>query len=83
MLRHGQGFLQPNDLLLEKRLPEMKYKCQLCDREIDDFVAIAHIKAEEYLIDLIRRDHPEWKEDKKTCHKCIDYYHRLVRESEI
>lgn len=35
----------------------MKYKCQVCGREIDDYVSIAHIKAEEYLIDLIRRDH--------------------------
>lgn len=61
----------------------MKYKCQLCDREIDDFASIAHIKAEEYLIDLIKKDHPEWTLDDKTCHKCIDYYRKLVKETEI
>ncbi len=61
----------------------MKYKCQLCDREIDDFASIAHAKAEEYLIELIRRDHPEWKEHEKTCHKCIEYYRKLVKETEI
>jgi len=60
-----------------------KYRCQICDREIDDFASIAHIKAEEYIINLIRRDHPEWKEKDKTCHKCIEYYRKLVRENEI
>ncbi|MFH1128314.1 MAG: hypothetical protein V1699_02760 [Candidatus Omnitrophota bacterium] len=61
----------------------MKYKCQICEREIDDFASLSHIKTEEYLLDLIRRDHPEWKETKQTCHKCIDYYRKLVKDAEI
>lgn len=61
----------------------MKYKCQICNRDIDDFVGIAHIKAEEYLLGLIRKDHPEWKEDEKTCHKCVEYYRKLINEAEI
>jgi len=61
----------------------MKYKCQICGREIDEFASIAHIKAEEYLMELIRRDHPEWKLDKDTCHKCVDYYRKLVKDAEI
>lgn len=61
----------------------MKYRCQICDRDIDDFASISHIKAEEYLIDLIRKNHPEWKEDDKTCHKCIEYYRKLVKQAEI
>ena len=61
----------------------MKYKCQICNREIDDFASLAHIKAEEYIIELIHRDHPEWKEDSKTCHKCIEYYRKLIKETEI
>lgn len=61
----------------------MKYRCQICERDIDDFVSIAHIKAEEYLIELIRKSHPEWKADKKTCLKCIDYYRKLVKDAEI
>lgn len=32
----------------------MKYHCQICNRDIDDFASLAHIKAEEYLLDLIR-----------------------------
>jgi hypothetical protein len=61
----------------------MKYRCQVCDRDIDEFASIAHIKAEEYLIDLIRKDHPEWNEKGKTCHKCVDYYKKLVKNNEI
>lgn len=61
----------------------MKYHCQICDRDIDDYVSIAHIKAEEYLIELIRKDHPEWNNDSKVCKKCIEYYRKLVKETEI
>ncbi|OGX15255.1 MAG: hypothetical protein A2166_00535 [Omnitrophica WOR_2 bacterium RBG_13_41_10] len=61
----------------------MKYKCQICNREIDDFASLAHIKTEEYLLELIRRDHPEWHESKQTCHKCVDYYRQLIKDGEI
>lgn len=60
-----------------------KYKCQICDRYIDENVAIQHIKAEEYIINLIKKEHPEWKKEEKTCHSCLDYYRKLVKESEI
>ncbi len=61
----------------------MKYRCQICERDIDDFAGIAHAKAEEYLIELIRRDHPEWHEKKATCIKCLEYYRKLTKENEI
>ena len=61
----------------------MKYRCQICERDIDDFVSISHIKAEEYLLNLIQKAHPEWKKDGKTCHECIDYYRKLVKDAEI
>ncbi|MFH1202437.1 MAG: hypothetical protein V1674_06070 [Candidatus Omnitrophota bacterium] len=60
-----------------------KYRCQICDREIDENVALAHVKAEEYLLGLIKKDHPQWKEDQKTCHRCIEYYRQLVKKTEI
>ena len=61
----------------------MKYKCQICEREIDDFASIAHIKAEEYLMQLILKDHPEWKKNAQTCHECLEYYRKLVKDAEI
>jgi hypothetical protein len=61
----------------------MRYKCQICEREIDEFASIAHIQAEEYLLDLILKDHPQWHESKKTCNKCVEYYRKLVKENKI
>ena len=60
-----------------------KYRCQICDREIDEKVALTHIKSEEYIINLIKKDHPEWSKDKTTCHSCVEYYRRLIKEAEI
>jgi len=50
---------------------------------VDDFASIPHIKTEEYLLELIRGAHPEWHEKKATCHKCVDYYRKLVKDAEI
>lgn len=61
----------------------MKYKCQICEREINEYVSLTHIKAEEYIIELIRKDHPDWETKDKTCHKCLDYYRKLVKEGEV
>jgi hypothetical protein len=78
-------YLRPGVMLLARGLREiaMKYHCQICEREIDDFASIAHIKAEEYLMELIRKAHPEWKETKSTCRKCVEYYRKLVKDAEI
>ena len=60
-----------------------KHKCQICGREIDDAVGLAHVKAEEYLIELIRRDHPQWNKDRGTCDLCLEYYRELIKRTEI
>ncbi|MBU2541283.1 MAG: hypothetical protein KJ593_05215 [Candidatus Omnitrophica bacterium] len=59
------------------------YRCQICQREIDEVAAISHIKAEEYLMNLILKDHPEWHEKNPTCKKCLEYYRRLIKDSEV
>ena len=67
----------------EPKEQSAKYMCQICAREIDESAALMHVKTEEYLLELIRRDHPEWKETKDTCPHCIDYYRTLVNKAEI
>lgn len=59
------------------------YLCQICGRQVDEASAISHVKAEEYLLGLIKKDHPEWKSDKNTCHECIDYYRALINKAKI
>ena len=66
-----------------KESPKKDYTCQICDRAIDEATALTHIKAEEYLLELIRKDHPEWKENEKTCHKCVEYYKELIKKAKI
>lgn len=60
-----------------------KYKCQICQRLIHEDRALEHVKAEEYLMDLIKKDHPQWKDKEPTCNECVEYYRKLVKESEI
>lgn len=60
-----------------------KYTCKICGRKIDEKVAISHIKAEEYLMELIQKDHPQWKQEDHTCYTCIQYYKKLVKDAEI
>lgn len=60
-----------------------KYTCKICGRKIDESVAISHIRAEEYLMQLIQKDHPEWKKEDDTCYTCVEYYKKLVNDAEI
>lgn len=55
------------------------YVCQICNRRIDKKVALTHVKAEEYLLGLIKKDHPEWRDDKES----IAYYRELIKAAEI
>jgi len=67
----------------EKESEKGKYICQICNRQIDSVVSLTHIKTEEYLLKLIRRDHPEWQEEKDTCDRCIQYYRDLIKKAAI
>ena len=72
--------------LCNKCAPDKKadgYVCPICDRSVGEERALAHVKAEEYLLNLIKKDHPEWKESSGTCPECIAYYRKLVRETDI
>ncbi|HAJ56201.1 MAG TPA: hypothetical protein DCL35_00335 [Candidatus Omnitrophica bacterium] len=59
------------------------YTCQICDRVVDEASALTHIKAEEYLLSLIKKDHPEWSETEGACPECINYYKELIKKAKI
>lgn len=48
-------------------------KCSLCKNETDDLYQIA----EQAVLDMIKKDNPEWIERDGTCEKCIEYYKSL------
>jgi len=51
----------------------MKKLCTCCNSETEDLYRIG----EEYLINQIKKEHPEWVEQDGACHKCIEYYQAL------
>lgn len=59
------------------------YVCSICRRPIDEESALTHVKAEEYLLELIRKDHPQWKEEEGACLRCVEYYRELIRKAKI
>lgn len=59
------------------------YVCSICNRPVNEASALTHVKAEEYLLGLIKKDHPEWKEGEGTCPACIDYYRELIKKAQI
>ena len=60
-----------------------RYKCQICGRMILEVHSLEHAKAEEYLLELIRKDHPEWNQKDLTCLECVKYYRKLIDQTEI
>lgn len=60
-----------------------QYRCQICGRKIDTKVALMHVKAEEYLMGLIKKDHPQWQNGSKACRDCLAFYRKLVKDAEI
>ncbi|MBU1122231.1 MAG: hypothetical protein ABIH71_07285 [Candidatus Omnitrophota bacterium] len=67
----------------ESKSSEGKYKCNICGRMISERKALIHVKAEEYIMNLIKKDHPQWNSDDPSCHVCIDYYRKLVKDGKI
>ena len=57
--------------------------CPRCGRYISGPNLLAHAKADEYLIGLIGRDHPEWVGPDGRCTRCVGYYQSLVERTGI
>lgn len=63
--------------------PSMTDRCPRCGRDIRVPMLLAHAKAEEYLIELIKRDHPEWVQPDGTCRRCKLYYRVLAKRTGV
>lgn len=48
--------------------------CPLCGVE----ASLAHVEIERVNIELLTRDHPDWRREDGSCPPCIDYYQRLT-----
>ncbi len=52
---------------------EIGKTCGLCGHDSPNLSQIA----EDYVLDLIRRDHPEWVRENGACPECLAYYSSL------
>lgn len=50
-------------------------KCTICGQESDSIARVA----EKFLIDFIKKSHPNWIEQNGACIKCIEYYNSLEK----
>ena len=57
----------------------MDYKCNLCGEVVKDDLKEFVEHTENHIIDLIKKDHPDWVENNGLCRKCHDYYKRELR----
>ena len=53
--------------------------CELCGRETD---SLYHI-TEQVVLDMIRKEHPEWIESNGACPRCLGYYESLTDAVQI
>ena len=49
------------------------YTCPLCGKDTD---SVEHI-TEQFLLNMIRTEHPEWVDKNGLCPRCIEYYRKL------
>ncbi|MBI4042166.1 MAG: zf-HC2 domain-containing protein [Deltaproteobacteria bacterium] len=70
----------PPDLLNRLREIFDQYaRCPICEKEVRYFEL--HRKAEEQLIEIIKRTHPDWAEHSGVCSQCLRYYRQeLARQ---
>jgi len=50
----------------------MEY-CKLCDKPATDIVK----QIENSVLEMIKKNNPEWVEDDGSCEKCVAYYEKL------
>jgi hypothetical protein len=50
-------------------------RCPLCGESATEL----HVEIERVTIDLITRDHPDWRQADGSCPRCLEYYRGLVR----
>ena len=56
-----------------------KFRCPICEREVDDPIIPFHKNVERQILESIRRRHPRWIEADGSSPKSVDFYKALVR----
>ncbi len=62
-----------------KEVRVARIPCPLCGASIDEVSAISHIELEEFVLEDIEMDNPDWVETDPICESCATYYGGAVR----
>ena len=60
-----------------QQLEQRSAVCPICGDSVPPEVADLHALCEQWTIDQIKKDHPEWVEADGLCPKCLEYYLKL------
>ena len=61
----------------------MQYLCSLCSEKISGDMMIYREHMESHIVDLVKRDHPDWVEKNGMCKKCMDYYRAQLKGAAV
>ncbi|HOX54346.1 MAG TPA: hypothetical protein PLC32_02740 [Candidatus Omnitrophota bacterium] len=51
--------------------------CPICKKRVEEGMIDTCESAYKYVIDSIKRDHPNWVEKDGACPKCVEYYKKM------
>lgn len=56
----------------------MDYLCPVCNKNLLRELSVIIPHTEEHIMELIKKDHPDWIEDDGICRKCYEYYKKQL-----
>jgi hypothetical protein len=60
----------------------MNKVCPICKKEVDAAVMRTCVDAEKWVVEQIRKNHPQWVSSDGSCPKCLDYYRNLGKSKQ-
>ncbi len=57
----------------------MNFVCPVCGRAMPYDISSIKPHTEEHIMEVIKRDHPEWVGAQGVCPKCVEYYRARLR----
>lgn len=57
------------------------HECSLCGSFVDEKDFYAHRKMEKAIVDLIKKNKPNWVNEDGSCVKCYEYYRTLAEDN--
>ena len=59
----------------------MQYQCSVCQKAIEGDMAVYMDHTQNHIMDLVKRDHPQWVQSDGLCKPCYEYYKAEIEGS--